>query len=237
MEKYYRMYLPDSIKKDRKNITFAQKPIQIPNIKDRLAHGFRIPLRVSQLCREKDQTVLHCYLYKDYHPDAISVRLGSQETYIVDAETGTHYKARGTYDNAIWGYEQFALRGNGYFDFPIYFAPLPETVRYIYIFGVPEWGFSGNEIYQIKKDTSEIVADSIPHFHIPHVIEKGKLYTEAGKLEYDIYGDFQLVKPSEAKLMAIWRSSENTYLAIATKANRNRIPFAISSKTTLIDEV
>ena len=191
------------------------------------------------LVREKDRTVMHCYLLMPSYP-CKDLWLGGEETFIVDARTGTHYQARGTYDKAIWG-ESFALRGvpaGTVLDFPIYFPPLPENVTQIYIYGVPRWASRGGVILDLYPDGQPPVETAVQwsDIRLPHLIEQRGPYNPDDMDTYDVYDDIHIIKPNKDGTMALWRTPEATYLGVACEMNWNREYFNFSSKTVLINE-
>lgn len=208
----------------------SQNEINLPTI---MSNNFNV--RKWVLVREKKQTVMHCYFVMPDFP-CKELWLGGDETFIVDAKTGIHYKARGTYDNALWG-ETFALnlpRGT-IVDLPIYFPPLPETVSDIYLYGVPRWTSRGGTILHlnIKPQTEALTLDKIK---VPKLVEQNGPYNKDDMDTYDVYEGIHTILPTNEHSMAIWLTPQATYIAIACEMNWNNEYFGFSSKTVLIDE-
>lgn len=203
-----------------------------------------------QLVRENGKTVLHCYLIQDdyiwragkesynFRDSLFDVWLGSDETAITDMETGIHYKARGTYDSRLWN-THFDIIGRRHriLDFPIEFPELPASTKKIRITGVPCWGLrGGNTIILSTED--QFKYDETPIFHIPRLIEAEKPdYNPDDMDTYAWYTDAHTIKPRlKDKDMAIWRTKDATYLAIAYELNWNQEYFRFSDNITLTDQ-
>ena len=96
-----------------------------------------------ELTEEDGETVLHCYM-KMPAEVVTNFWLASEETGIVDAETGVHYRARRSEPDCWKRYFTFRAPKDSIVDFRIYFPPLPETVNDVYIYGVPNWNLRGD---------------------------------------------------------------------------------------------
>jgi len=191
------------------------------------------------LTREKNRTVMHCYFVMPNYP-CQGLWLGGDETFIVDAKTGIHYQARGTYEDALWG-ETFALNApaGSIVEFPIYFPPLPESTTEIFIYGVPRWTSRGGTILRLRQHSTAAspATDKLyEQFALPRLVEQRGPYNKDDMDTYDVYEDIQLIKPTKEHKMAIWFTREATYLAVAYEMNWNREYFGFSSQTVLIDE-
>lgn len=186
------------------------------------------------LNREKDATVLHCYLVAG---DSMikNFWLGGDETYIVDTATGVHYKARGSYDKALWNRVfSFDVPRWTAVDVPIYFPPLPESVTDIRIYGVPSMALRGNQILPVKNN---IYDSKGPEFKVPKLLVPEKNYDPDDLGTYAVYADVQLVEPMERDYtMAMWRTPETTYLAVAFEQNWTREYFSFEDDIVLIDQ-
>ena len=191
------------------------------------------------LTREKDKTVMHCYFVMPDFP-CTGLWLGGDETFIVDANTGIHYQARGTDEKAIWG-ESFALNApaGSIVDFHIYFPPLPEGVTNIRLYGVPRWASRGGTILKLTQNNTATWPDAdklYEQFALPRLTEQHGPYNKDDIDTYDVYEDIQTIRPTKEHSMAIWCTPEATYMAIACEMNWNREYFGFSSQTVLIDE-
>lgn len=91
------------------------------------------------LRRTDDATYLVCV--GSCETDDEIVWLGDNEnTFIMDADSGTHYMARGSLTPGTWG-ESFHLRGmkgKGW-ELTIVFPPIPESVTHIDVHGITYW--------------------------------------------------------------------------------------------------
>lgn len=208
-----------------------------------------------QLVREKGKTVLHLYLSKeswlyDKHylmhsgggAELIGDTLkgfwiGGDQTAIVDMETGIHYKPRGTYDKRLWN-THICLAGakDLVLDFAVEFPELPESTKLIKIHGIPRWNLMGDTAIPLTEDAA-LKYDKKPTFHIPHLVEAKQGYDPDDISTYDIYTGAQTILPCEAdNSMAIWRTKDATYLAIAYELNWNQEYFRFSDNITLTDQ-
>lgn len=190
------------------------------------------------MAEEKGQTILHCLIYFT-EKDPKGIWLGGDETYIVDVETGTRYKARGSYDSRMWG-ETFGVKipKNTMLDFPIYFPSLPKSVKKIKIFGIPTWGQRGNEVitlYNIDNISADEY-DTIPNLRVPRLSQPAHNYNKDDMGTYAVYTDAHLLAPMPEHTMAMWRTPDATYLAIAYELNWNQEYFGIQKGTVLVDD-
>ena len=193
-------------------------------------------LGFAKLIEEGGQTVLHCYLMTGQN-NMNNIWLGSDETYIVDVETGTRYKARGSYSPALWG-QNFGVRvpKGTMLDFPIYFPPLPQSVRKVRIYGVPNWKLRGSEdIWLRRKYAKADVYDTIPQLRVPTLKYPAHDYDKDNMDTYSGYEDAHLLAPMKEYTMALWLTPEVTYLAIAYELNWNQEYYVFQPGTVLLD--
>ncbi len=204
-----------------------------------------------QLVRENGKTVLHCYLTQgdniwranqevtDFQDSLVNLWLGGDETSITDMETGIHYKARGTYDNSLWN-THFDIIGRRHriLDFPIEFPELPKSTKRIRITGVPSWNLRGGTTIILSTD-EQFQYDEKPTFHIPQLVETEKPdYNPDDMDTYAVYAGAHTIKPRmKDKEMALWRTKDATYLAVAFELNWNQEYFSFSRRITLKDRM
>lgn len=189
------------------------------------------------LVEENGQTILHCSYYTT-SKNMKGLWLGGDETYIVDVDTGTRYKARGSYDPKLWG-QTFGVKApkGTMLDFPIFFPALPKSVRRIKIYGVPKWGLRGNEVINIyRRSMSPDGYDTIPNLRVPKLSQPAHNYNKDDMGTYAIYTDAHLLAPIPEHTMAMWRTPDATYLAIAYELNWNQEYFGIQKGTVLVDD-
>jgi hypothetical protein len=193
-----------------------------------------------ELTEEDGETVLHCYL-KMPAEAVTNFWLASEETGIVDAETGVHYRARRSEPDCWKRYFKFRAPKDSIVDFRIYFPPLPETVNDVYIYGVPNWNLRGDHTVAINRPVSglrnspDAPYDIAPEFHKPRLVKPEHDYDKNNSGTWSVYTDVHLIKPAEAKTFAIWRTKDATYLARATEQNWMREYFGRGGNNVLLD--
>ena len=177
-----------------------------------------------ELTEEDGETVLHCYM-KMPAEVVTNFWLASEETGIVDAETGVHYRARRSEPDCWKRYFTFRAPKDSIVDFRIYFPPLPETVNDVYIYGVPNWNLRGDHTVAINRPVSGlrnspyVPYDNAPEFHKPRLVKPEHDYNKNNSGTWAVYTDVHLIKPATDKTFAIWRTKDATYLARATEQN------------------
>ena len=192
-----------------------------------------------RLTEEGDETVLHCYLRM---PADIVGRfwLTDEEGGILDKETGISYRARRTEPSC---YEKlFTIRGKegDILDFKIFFPKLPESVRDVAIYGVPNWGLRGRNVTLNRVHIAIgtfTPYDTIPKFHKPTQIVEAKDYDKDNFYTWSEYTDVHLIKPIPDGTMAMWLTPEATYVAISTEMNWRREYFGRGVNCMLIDKL
>jgi hypothetical protein len=193
-----------------------------------------------ELTEEDGETVLHCYM-KMPAEVVTNFWLASEETGIVDAETGVHYRARRSEPDCWKRYFTFRAPKDSIVDFRIYFPPLPETVNDVYIYGVPNWNLRGDHTVAINRPVSglrnspDAPYDIAPEFHKPRLEKAEHDYDKNNSGTWSVYTDVHLIKPAEAKTFAIWRTKDATYLARATEQNWMREYFGRGGNNVLLD--
>ena len=191
-----------------------------------------------RLTEENGETVLHCYFRM---PSDIvdNFWLTDEEGCILDKETGISYRARRTEPDCY--YKRFGIKGKkgDILDFKIFFPKLPESVREVAIYGVPNWYLRGRNVTLNRGNQFYGVAhyyDTIPEFHHPTQIVEAKNYDKDNFFTWSEYKDAHLIKPIPEGTMAMWLTPEATYVAISTEMNWRREYFGRGGNTILIDK-
>ena len=191
-----------------------------------------------RLTDEGENTVLHCYLQMP--ADIVTnLWLCSDESAILDKETGIIYQAKGSipercYDK-VFGVK--SKKGNT-IDLQILFPKLPDNARDLAIYGVPGWNMRGINVKSNNMQFFEQYEegyDSIPQFHMAKLVRESVNYDKDNSDSWAEYKDPHLIKPVEEKTMAIWLTPETTYLAIATEQNWFREYLGMGGNNILLD--
>ena len=192
-----------------------------------------------RLTEENGETVLHCYF--PMPADEVSnLFLASEETCLVDQETGAQYRIRRTEPDTYNKHFTVRAKKGDVLDLKIFFAPLPKTTKYLKIYGVSCWGMMGTPV-EIGNQFYATVQyyDTIPQIRKPRV-EKEHMWEDK---PYDIQNwntwkvmtDAHLIKPLKDGTMAMWRTPEATYLAIGYEQNWTAEYWSFEHDTKLID--
>ncbi len=192
------------------------------------------------LCEEGGETVLHCYI-KMVADVVTRFWLASEETCLVDRETGTQYRIRRTEPECIRKHVCFKAPKDSTLDFRIYFPPLAETTREVTIFGVPLWSLVGNPVTVRPHYEGRVnYYDTIPQLRQPRLLlnhlSEDAPYDKQNWNTWKVYTDAHLIKPLPDNTMAIWQTPEATYLAIAQEQNWTREYFGWETGEMLVDE-
>lgn len=174
-----------------------------------------------ELVDEGDNTVLHCYFRMP--ADIVkNLWLGNAESCILDKETGVIYQAISTVPERCYN-KVFGVRGKEgtVLDLQILFPRLPKTVKKMVIYGVPNWSMRG---FEVKSEISSLghvmnAYDTIPQFHMARIMKESVDYNKDNLDSWAVYTDAHLIKPVKENTMALWRTPDATYLAIATEQN------------------
>ena len=217
------------IEKDMKSFTIAKAAMKEENYTS-----------ISwKLADEGDNSVLHCYFLMK--ADIVeNLWLGNAESTILDKATGTIYQARSTFPECCYD-KVFGVKGKKgtLLDLQIIFPRLPDTARDLAIYGVPNWFMRGNDVKQnaIMPDGENMTAyDQVPQFHIAHMVKDSLRYNKDDYKSWAVYNDPHLIKPVKEKTMALWRTPDATYLAIATEQNWIREYHGRGGNTILLDQ-
>lgn len=186
------------------------------------------------LADEGEKTVLHCYFMMK--SDIVTnLWLGNDETTILDKETGIIYQAQATVPECCYN-KVFGVKGKAgtALDLQIIFPKLPENAKDLVIYGVPGWYMRGMEL-QSAAPTYMSAYDSVPNFHLAHLVKDSVNYNKNHQESWAVYKDAHTIKPVEEKTMALWRTPDATYLAIATEQNWFREYYGRGGNTILLD--
>ena len=199
--------------------------------------GDEFVLLYWMLTEEDSATILHCFFTMPAE-EVTNLWLASEETAIVDMETGIQYRARRTVPDCMGKHFGVKAPTGSALDFKIYFPRLPETVKQVSIYGVPVWNMRGtivalNSTRNDRKILGEY--DSIPQFRIPNLVQPATKYDKDNHKTWAVYNDAHLIKPCYENAMALWRTPEATYLAVAHEQNWMREYFSLPAGTKLID--
>lgn len=190
------------------------------------------------LTEEQGETVLHCYM-KMPAEVVTNFWLASEETAIVDSETGVQYRARRSNPDCWKQYFKFRAAKDSIIDFRIYFPPLPKTTCEIYIYGVPNWHLNGYNTITLNRPgtyTAKMLPyDEPPQFHHPRLIREAKNYDKNNSGSWAEFTDAHLIKPLKHNAMALWRTPDATYIAVAREQNWTREYFGEGPDDILID--
>lgn len=191
-----------------------------------------------ELIEEDGETVLHCYM-KMPADVVTNFWLASDETAIVDSETGVQYRARRS-DPDNWGqYFRFRAMKDSIVDLRIYFPPLPPETSSVYIYGVPNWGLNGYSAIKISRPNMYRATispyDAPPEFHKPRLVREARNYNKDNSDSWAEYTDAHLIRPLKHNTMALWRTADATYIAVAREQNWTREYFGEGPNDLLID--
>lgn len=194
----------------------------------------------NKLVNQGDETVLHCYfpMSADY---VENLWLASDETAIVDMETGIQYRAKRTFpDGCMRKHISIKAQNNAdgdVVDFQIFFPKLPETTKNVAIYGVPTWNMRGS---QFQLDNRRIIGemsnryDDAPQIKRARLIKEEKDYNKDKHDTWAEYADVHLIKPVADGTMALWLTKDATYLAVACEQNWNREYMGFEPQTQLL---
>jgi hypothetical protein len=196
---------------------------------------------VWQLTEENDETVLHCYFRMP--ADIVeNFWLCSDECVILDKETGTIYQSRRCVPDCYGKVFSIKEKEGTVLDFQIFFPKLPEDIREICIYGVPNWCMQGQNVYLDNRLFMRDLEASIRYFdemmpiHKAHLVSEAVNYDKDNHKSWAVYNDAHLIKPVKKGTYAIWRTEEATYLAEACEMNWMREYFGRGGDNILIDQ-
>ena len=196
-----------------------------------------------RLTEENNETVMHCY-FRMPADEVTNLWLTSEETCIVDQETGAQYRIRRTEPDTYRKHFTLRAKKGDVVDLKIFFAPLAETTKEVRIYGLPNWEMMGAPVtisYQVSgKYTNVMTYDTVPQFHKP-LLEKehmseNKPYDLQNWNTWKVMNDAHLIKPLRDGTMALWRTPEATYVAVGYEQNWTTEYFNFDQRTTIIDQ-
>lgn len=196
-----------------------------------------------RLTEENNETVMHCY-FRMPADEVTNLWLTSEETCIVDQETGAQYRIRRTEPDTYRKHFTLRAKKGDVVDLKIFFAPLAETTKEVRIYGLPNWEMMGAPVtisYQVSgKYTNVMTYDTVPQFHKP-LLEKehmseNKSYDLQNWNTWKVMNDAHLIKPLRDGTMALWRTPEATYVAVGYEQNWTTEYFNFDQRTTIIDQ-
>lgn len=196
-----------------------------------------------RLTEENNETVMHCY-FRMPADEVTNLWLTSEETCIVDQETGAQYRIRRTEPDTYRKHFTLRAKKGDVVDLKIFFAPLAETTKEVRIYGLPNWEMMGAPVtisYQVSgKYTNVMTYDTVPQFHKP-LLEKehmseNKSYDLQNWNTWKVMNDAHLIKPLPDGTMALWRTPEATYVAVGYEQNWTTEYFNFDQRTTMIDQ-
>lgn len=191
---------------------------------------------VWQLTDEGDNTVLHCYL--PMMADVVTnIWLGNAESVILDKQTGVLYQAYSTIPESCYN-KVFGVKGKEgtVLDLQIVFPRLPDSATDLAIYGVPAWMMRGLDVRITKDETESDSYDQVPRLQVPNMVKACENYDKNNSDSWAVYKNAHLIKPVEENTMALWRTPEATYLAIATEQNWFREYHGRGGNTILLDQ-
>ena len=178
-----------------------------------------------RLTDENNETVLHCYFTMPAD-EVTDMWLASEETCLVDQETGAQYRIRRTEPETYRKHFTIKAKKGDVVDLKIFFAPLAETTKEVRIYGVPNWSMMGTPVTVRHEAFGTLVYqeyDTIPQLRKPRVekehMSEDKPYDMQNWNTWKVMTDAHLIKPVKDETMALWRTPEATYLAIGYEQN------------------
>ena len=194
-----------------------------------------------RLTEENHETVLHCYFIMPAD-EVTDMWLASEETCLVDQESGAQYRIRRTEPETYRKHFTIKAKKGDVVDLKIFFAPLAETTKEVRIYGVPNWSMMGAPVtvrHEAFGTFEYQEYDTIPQFRKP-IVEKehmseDKPYDMQNWNTWKVMTDAHLIKPVKNETMAIWRTPEATYLAIGYEQNWTTEYWSFGHDIKLVD--
>ena len=195
-----------------------------------------------RLTEENNETVLHCY-FRMPADEVTNLWLASEETCLVDQETGAQYRIRRTEPDTYRKHFTVRAKKDDVLDLKIFFAPLVETTKEVRIYGVPNWGMMGVPVtvrHQVFGTWEPLDYDTIPQLRKPRVekehMSEDKPYDMQNWNTWKVMTDAHLIKPLKDGTMALWRTPEATYLAIGFEQNWTTEYWSFGHDIKLLDD-
>lgn len=193
-----------------------------------------------KLVDEGKNTVLHCYM-KMPSDIVTNFWLGSGETVLLDQETGIIYQPKATVPaecyNKVFSIES---KKDSVLDFQIVYNRLPDKARKLKVYGLPEWKMRGTDIQRDMVATMPLGSpdyDQVPKFHLPKLVKDSLNYDRNVNQSWAVYKDVHTIKPVENGTLALWRTKDATYLAMATEQNWYREWWGYGGNSVLMDDI
>lgn len=193
-----------------------------------------------KLVDEGKNTVLHCYM-KMPSDIVTNFWLGSGETVLLDQETGIIYQPKATVPaecyNKVFSIES---KKDSVLDFQIVYNRLPDKARKLKVYGLPEWKMRGTDIQRDMVTTMPLGSpdyDQVPKFHLPKLVKDSLNYDRNVNQSWAVYKDVHTIKPVENGTLALWRTKDATYLAMATEQNWYREWWGYGGNSVLMDDI
>ena len=195
-----------------------------------------------RLTEEDNETVLHCYFLMPAD-EVTDLWLTSEETSIVDQETGAQYRIRRTEPDTYRKHFTIKAKKGDVVDLKIFFAPLAETTKEVRIYGLPNWGMMGAPVtirHEYSGTLDYQTYDTIPLLRKPRVekehMSQDKPYDRQNWNTWKVMTDAHLIKPLKNETMALWRTPEATYLAIGYEQNWTTEYWSFGHDIKLLDD-
>ena len=195
-----------------------------------------------RLTEEDNETVLHCY-FRMPADEVTNLWLASEETCLVDQETGAQYRIRRTEPDTYRKHFTVKAKKGDVLDLKVFFAPLAKTTKEIRIYGLPNWGLMGSPVtvrYQVSGTIEPLAYDTIPQIRSPRVEKEhmweDKPYDQQNWNTWKVMTDAHLIKPLKDGTMALWRTPEVTYLAIGYEQNWTTEYWGFGHDIKLVDD-
>lgn len=195
-----------------------------------------------RLTAENNETVLHCYFTMPAD-EVTDMWLASEETCLVDQETGAQYRIRRTEPETYRKHFTIKAKKGDVVDLKVFFAPLAETTKEVRIYGVPNWSMMGTPVtvrHQVFGTWEPLDYDTIPQFRKPRVekehMSEDKPYDMQNWNTWKVMTGAHLIKPVKNETMAIWRTPEATYLAIGYEQNWTTEYWSFGDDIKLLDD-
>ena len=194
-----------------------------------------------RLTDENNETVLHCYFIMPAD-EITDMWLASEETCLVDQESGAQYRIRRTEPETYRKHFTIKAKKGDVVDLKIFFAPLAETTKEVRIYGVPNWSMMGAPVAVRHEAFGTFVYqeyDTIPQLRKPRVelehMSENKPYDMQNWNTWKVMTDAHLIKPVKDETMALWRTPEATYLAIGYEQNWTTEYWSFERDIKLVD--
>ena len=195
-----------------------------------------------RLTDENNETVLHCY-FRMPADEVTNLWLTSEETSIVDQETGVQYRIRRTEPDTYRKHFTIRAKKGDVVDLKIFFAPLAETTKEVRIYGLPNWGMMGAPVtvrHEYSGTLDYQTYDTVPQLRKPRVEKEhmweDKPYDMQNWNTWKVMTDAHLIKPLKDGTMALWRTPEATYIAIGFEQNWTTEYWSFGHDIKLVDE-